>query len=933
VWEIFAYQNSDSLFGIFNAVAGIFSSGTYISGIAIAVVSGFIAAGIAYAFAPERLQGWKWLASVTLIYSIMLVPKVTVGIVDKTGGGPVKVVANVPLGLAFFGSLTSSVGNTLTELFETAFQTIPGPGALAAEMAYQRNGLMFGNRVVRATRNVNVLDPALRTDLVNFIANCTTYDLLDGTINPVAFTTSDNIWALMATPNPARFTTIATSSGAIDAVVCPNAYASLSARMPGAIASLQTRLALELHPTLPPVMANAQIQDEIEAAYRGRLADVSKTATDLLYQNALINAVGDASSLMGQKINDPAGTMLSFARAQAVAQQNASWLNGAKIAEQSVPIVRNVVEAITYAMFPLFVLLLLLTSGRDTMVAIKAYVSVLIWIQLWPPLYAILNYMGTVYASFDLGAAADLGFGARALALRNAMTIYGNAISGEAVVSSLMVLIPFVTWAAVKRLETFGAALVSGLSDLRGSAGGAAASGAIGNYGAGNAMLEQRTVSPLTSDSFMAVTSGPLGTSTRGLRRGEFRFRENLSSLATRFAFSESDAAQMSETAAKHRAFGTAQREASLSATSSALVQAMGLHSSYERETAQSQSKGYGSSGGSSKGIDVLSQVATQINDRLGLDRESGAGKQVAAAIAAGVQPSLSATASVAGRSFEQSKFNDAVNWATSTLSSQGVRNATQVLEEFRSGNAYEWGTRSRTAATRALDSAYRSAIEHQIAADKTFMTAEQIGTAAAFMREASMNVTSDASNFLVSRLERTGQLDEFLRADPITQKQMAYDIAREYGRGSPGIDGLHVPRSSLERPTTPAELTGLESALSERFKMARLPVPTRSPSTADATNAGYVLRSQRASGVDPQGSISRDAAEVAERREADAKGEVAAHEQKIAESAKRQKETYRDRTIHEAQSTLTGGGLSPDVVREVTRPNRSSSGTVSEEE
>ena len=36
----------------------------------------------------------------------------------------------------------------------------------------------------------------------------------------------------------------------------------------------------------------------------------------------------------------------------------------------------------------------------------------LIWIQLWPPLYAVLNYMASIYAAYDLAAAADLGSGA-----------------------------------------------------------------------------------------------------------------------------------------------------------------------------------------------------------------------------------------------------------------------------------------------------------------------------------------------------------------------------------------------------------------------------------------------------------------------------------------------------------------------------------------
>lgn len=147
---------------------------------------------------------------------------------------------------------------------------------------------------------------------------------------------------------------------------------------------------------------------------------------------------------------------------------------------------RNVIEAITYALFPLFVLLLLLTSGRETPATFKGYAAILIWIQLWPPLYAVLNYMASIYAAYDLAAAADLRTGAKALSLQTASTIYSRAISGEAVVGYLAISIPFIAWAALKRMENFGTALVGGLSGLQGMLSGSTGSAAVGNVNMGN---------------------------------------------------------------------------------------------------------------------------------------------------------------------------------------------------------------------------------------------------------------------------------------------------------------------------------------------------------------------------------------------------------------------------------------------------------------
>lgn len=515
MWEIYAYQNADSLFGVFNAAAAIHASSDYASAVAAVAFCGFVAALIAYAFAPEKLQGWKWLASVVLVFGVLIVPRVTVGIVDRTGGSAVRVVDNVPFGVAVLGSLTSTIGHTLTGLFETAFQVIPGMGALPAELSYEQNGLMFGNRLVRETGNVVFQDPTFRTDLVNFIHNCTTYDLVDGTLDPATFSSSDDVWPLMASPNPARFSTLTGAGGAVGVDTCPNVYLSLNGRLPAQIQRIQGRLAFQLNPTLPGTAAAAAIAGQIQQAYlKNSIANASASAADIIRQNAMLNALEDTGKIVGQKVNDPAAMVLAVGRAQAVAQMNASWLNFGKVAEQALPVFRNVIEAVTYALFPLFVLLLLLTSGRETMMAFKGYAAILIWIQLWPPLYAILNYMASIYAAYDLAAAADLGTGAKALALQTSSVIYSRALSGEAVVGYLAISIPFIAWAALKRMENFGTALVGGLSGLQAVLSGSTAGATVGNTSLGNVSMDQMQLAPNRTSAFMGSWQHDLSGNT-----------------------------------------------------------------------------------------------------------------------------------------------------------------------------------------------------------------------------------------------------------------------------------------------------------------------------------------------------------------------------------------------------------------------------------
>ena len=143
----------------------------------------------------------------------------------------------------------------------------------------------------------------------------------------------------MATPNPARFTTLTGAAGAVNVDTCPNVYINLNARLPGQITRLQGKLAFQLNPTLPGAAAAAAIAGQIQQAYvKNNIATAAATAADLIRQNAVLNAIEDTGSIIGQKVNDPAAMVLAVGRAQAVAQQNATWLNYGKVAEQALPV-------------------------------------------------------------------------------------------------------------------------------------------------------------------------------------------------------------------------------------------------------------------------------------------------------------------------------------------------------------------------------------------------------------------------------------------------------------------------------------------------------------------------------------------------------------------------------------------------------------------
>jgi len=151
--------------------------------------------------------------------------------------------------------------------------------------------------------------------------------------------------------------------------------------------------------------------------------------------------------------------MLASARSNATASINSSYMTMGKIAEQALPLIRNVIEAIIYAVFPFVFLLFLLAHGKALGLAVKSFAMSLVWIQLWPPLYAILNYVATLASAKSLEAAAKTGMATAGLALESASSIYNGAVSDQAVAGYMVISIPIIATAIIKGGEVAFAAV------------------------------------------------------------------------------------------------------------------------------------------------------------------------------------------------------------------------------------------------------------------------------------------------------------------------------------------------------------------------------------------------------------------------------------------------------------------------------------------
>ena len=895
MYEIYAYGNVDTLTGVFNAIAAIMGGDDYFGLIKTVALTGVLVAAFAGLFTPGRFHGWGWLMGFMLLYYAMFLPKVDVVIIDKLGSQPPVAVGNVPLGVAFFGHYTSHVGDAMTRFFETAFQVIPDTNAqLPTELAYQRNGVMFGNRLIQASRAANIHDPQLRSDMIAYVYNCTLYDLQDGTIDPAAFTESTDIWSLMGTPNPARFSTV---GNPVQVEPCPNVYTQLAKRLPAEIAHAKALLAFRLNPSLDPTAVEGVIDGQVEQAYaKTKIATAAQGAADLLRQNIMINLVEDTSSLAGQKLNDPAAVMLATARANATASTNASFMTMGRIAEQALPMVRNVIEAVIYAVFPFVFLLFLLAQGRGLALAIKSFGLSLVWIQLWPPLFAILNYVATLASARNLAAAARMGSGAQGLSLETASSIYHGAISDQAIAGYLVISIPVIATAIIKGGEVAFQA-VTGMGAIQSAASSEGASTAKGLVTQDAVSFDQHQLAPNRTSAFMSSSTDAHGTTIQGAGAdaGVFRYQATLSRLASTFTFTERQANALGESAREAETLARTEREATQRSQATALTRALGIQDSYERSQQRSGVTSTSDGGSTSTQFQTLNSVARDVNRRLGLSDDSTVGKSVTASASVGASIPLTqigAQARTEGRETDQQTLQSAYDFARKAVESAQLTEASALIKDFRSSEAYQWARGNRTTSTAGYDSSFRETNERQTSSDSAYGQARELARTAQFMREWSSGTQTDFTNYTARRLAERGLLRE---EDPIVLQRAVTEIAYSYARGGDAATG-YVPTDSPLSPSRPlpAVMGWPESSLREQYDANARAPDSDTLRQQISTNEAQIRERQTQQSTVPNQPVGNDLAGRLNASEARARTKIDDGRTQISQDAGTLSENYK---------------------------------------
>ncbi|HEC2564901.1 conjugal transfer mating-pair stabilization protein TraG [Raoultella ornithinolytica] len=437
---VYVLTGGEFLSNIFNGVATMLGTTAWSSMFRIAALIAVMVLFATYIRGHDPLEIIKFLAFFILLTSILVIPKRTVQIIDRSNATSIHTVANVPLGLAAPAKFITSIGTALTEGFETVYHT-------PDSVTYSKTGMLFGANLVGTATDFIFRNGDLAELFTAYVRNCVVGDILLN--NKYSFqelmNSTDPYSLIFRNPSPLRGVmvsygnTAATREGFwtcqelannvlksqlnVDTSTGGKTWDYYVSRITGAKAN-----ASALFGTL---MADSYNY------YYGGGASASQVMRSAVVMNGLKQGISSYSAQNG----DAAG-LVNLATQSSYAKMRLSQATSASIATTYLPLMNTVLLAMVIGLFP--VIILLATVHSLTLQVLKGYIYTLIYLQAWGPMFAILNY---AVSSYLTNKTSSLSF-----SLSNLSVIQQTHADIGSIAGWLSLSIPFLAMGLVKGL-------------------------------------------------------------------------------------------------------------------------------------------------------------------------------------------------------------------------------------------------------------------------------------------------------------------------------------------------------------------------------------------------------------------------------------------------------------------------------------------------
>lgn len=437
---VYVLSGGEFLTAIFNGVAVLMGTTEWASMFRIAALMSVMVLFATYIRGHDPLEVLKFIAFFMFLTSVLIIPKRTVQIIDRSDATSVHTVANVPLGLAAPAKFITGIGTALTEGFETVFHT-------PDSATYSKTGMLFGANLVGTATDFSFRNGDLAELFTAYVRNCVVGDmLLNHKYSFQELMNSEDPYSLIfSKPSPLR------------GVMVP--YGNTMANREG-FWTCQELATGVLQPQLTTDTQNGgKTWDYYVARLTGGKPNASSLfgtllgdsysyyygggsgASQIMRQTVVMNGLKQGIASTSAQNGDAAG-LVNLASQSSYTKMRLSQATSTSIATTYLPLLNTVLLAMVIGLFP--VIILLASIHTLTMEVLKGYIFTLIYLQAWGPMFAILNYAVSMYLT---GKTGTLSF-----SLSNLSVIQQTHADIGSIAGWLSLSIPFLAWGIVKGL-------------------------------------------------------------------------------------------------------------------------------------------------------------------------------------------------------------------------------------------------------------------------------------------------------------------------------------------------------------------------------------------------------------------------------------------------------------------------------------------------
>jgi len=395
---------------IFIAMAMISGAGDYVRAIQIGMLIGIIASMFQSVISGDGggASPWKSIFLGWLLYMLMFSWPATVK-VEEMHSADVRVIANVPGGVAATGSMISTIGYKLSQLFETGYSTVL-PGSSDIPVGNPLKILMGAMDAAQQSLFINVINDVhasggdLLKSLNNYLMECTYVKMEMGLMTPEKFESDSAAGVLenMRFEHPLYVTELYLDGSSPVTYTCPDGH--------DRIRQLVNSIDLSA-------------SDAIKDAYKGKLSKLDGDEIDVL-DDVFVELTTAAQTIAHssntahqmvftsiiQKVHERASagyytnagdTGAAFALNQALQQRALQNAASQSMFERAMLPLMTIMEALFYAITPF--LGFAFVVGTFGAAILKNYMKLMLWLQLWLPLHSIINLYTLTAVNGDMG--------------------------------------------------------------------------------------------------------------------------------------------------------------------------------------------------------------------------------------------------------------------------------------------------------------------------------------------------------------------------------------------------------------------------------------------------------------------------------------------------------------------------------------------------